>query len=146
LLSVVVGDSEKTAQLLAAGASLQERGPRGRPPLQYALMAGRTAMLQWLLSQGVEPDAADKDGKTALMLAAEIGDLSCMRALLAAAASLDKVDAAGDRAINYARHLAAANLLVTCEADWGEVKECVRRERLGFIEMDELDINEAQFQ
>jgi ankyrin repeat protein len=57
-----------------------------RTPLHYAALADDTAAVRTLLSQGADPDAADRQGFTALHLAAQQGANSAAAALLAAGA------------------------------------------------------------
>jgi uncharacterized protein len=63
---------------------------------------GRAAMIKLLLDAGVEIDLQDRDGKTALMIAASQGDLQSAKALIAAKAKLKLTDNAGSTAYQIA--------------------------------------------
>lgn len=53
--------------LHAANPTLAEaRGENGEAPLHWAAVGGQRYMVEWLFSVGVDAEAVDKDGKTAL--------------------------------------------------------------------------------
>ena len=74
---------------------------RGRPAaeneeaLRDAAERGRTAEVRVLLAAGTDPDAADRDGWTALYLAAGEDEQDAVNALAEGGADLDKVDKDG---------------------------------------------------
>ena len=59
--------------LLGHGLSVDLRGGAERTPLMAAVMADQTGMVKWLLRQGADPRAKDKDGFIPLMLAVREG-------------------------------------------------------------------------
>ncbi len=59
--------------LLKRGLSVDLRGGAERTPLMAAVMANQTGMVRWLLRQGADPRAKDKDGFIPLMLAVREG-------------------------------------------------------------------------
>ena len=66
--------SEATADfLLDRGLSIDLRGASDRTPLMAAIAGDQTAMVRWLLRQGADPRAKDKEGFMPLMLAVREG-------------------------------------------------------------------------
>ncbi len=59
--------------LMDRGMSVDLKGASDRTPLMSAVLADRTAMVRWLLRQGADPRAKDKDGFSPLMLAVRDG-------------------------------------------------------------------------
>jgi ankyrin repeat protein len=90
LLAIQTGDVRKTQVLLYYGSDTDARGRLGRPPLSYAIRNGHHEMLQWLLDQGMNPEQHDETGTTALIEAAEYGDLITIDILLAHGAMVDR--------------------------------------------------------
>ena len=70
--------------------------------LHEAALAGSTDKLKSLLREGVDFDAADEDGHTALMYAAFNGHTEIVRILLDLGASTTAIDYAGRTALMYA--------------------------------------------
>ena len=70
--------------------------PQGRTPLHYAALADDTAAVRMLLSDGTDPNVADRLGFTALHLAAQQGSGSAAEALIAAGAQVDVVNSYGN--------------------------------------------------
>lgn len=67
------GHKEASEYLLNLGVPIDEAGATARTPLMMAVVADQTAMVKWLLRQGADPKAKDRDGFTALMLAVSNG-------------------------------------------------------------------------
>jgi ankyrin repeat protein len=59
--------------LMDRGLSVDLRGALDRTPLMAAVMGNQTAMVRWLLRQGADPRAKDKEGFVPLMLAVREG-------------------------------------------------------------------------
>lgn len=59
--------------LLNRGLPVDVRGGKDRTPLMSAVIANQTAMVGWLLRQGADPRAKDKEGFVPLMLAVREG-------------------------------------------------------------------------
>ena len=59
--------------LLGRGLAVDLRGASERTPLMAAVIGDQTVLVRWLLSQGADPRAKDKDGFMALMLAVRDG-------------------------------------------------------------------------
>ncbi|KAI1785757.1 hypothetical protein LXA43DRAFT_1036433 [Ganoderma leucocontextum] len=67
----------------------------GQTLLHLSTLAKFPSLAKFLLSQGIDMDARDNNGCTALFLAALTGSTECARALVDAGAALDVVNAAG---------------------------------------------------
>jgi len=63
------GQTERVKALLEAGAYVDTREQKGRPPLRYAAVGGHAEIIRALLEAGADAYAEDNDGKTALMWA-----------------------------------------------------------------------------
>lgn len=59
--------------LLDRGLHVDRRGDSDRTPLMAAVLANQTAMVRWLVRQGADPRAKDKDGYMPLLLAVKEG-------------------------------------------------------------------------
>lgn len=88
----------KAAVSALAAKAEEERTTR----LLYAAERGSMPALRSILSEGVDPNAADYDGRTALMLASSRGHAGVVEALLAAGADPCRGDALGGCALSEA--------------------------------------------
>ena len=70
--------------------------PAGRSPLHYAAMNDEVSKVETLIAGGALPDAQDKQGFTALHLAAQQWSTAAATALLDAGASVDLVNSFGN--------------------------------------------------
>jgi ankyrin repeat protein len=91
-----VGGYPEIADILhSAGSDVNASSPGGMTALHGAVIFHQQAMVKWLLEHGAEPGAQDGNGKTALDLAEEQGDVG-IAALLqefgAAAGQVENVD------------------------------------------------------
>lgn len=93
--------------LIDAGADPNLRS-KGKMPLHQAVSGewGSPTSVRALLIRGADINAPDKDGKTALMIAAEHGELECVQILLEAGADRALLDKLGKTALDYARESA----------------------------------------
>jgi uncharacterized protein len=89
-------------RLLAAGAELDARDPRGYSPLMLAAYSGSRAAFDCLLAAGADPNSADDGGNSVLMGACFKGHVDLIHKLLAAGADLHAKNAAGVDAHGFA--------------------------------------------
>ena len=104
--AVMGGDRQIVGALLDAGARLEGRmkilGTFYTRPLAYATFSGDTAMVEYLLVKGANPDDTDDDGITALGAAAINNHAGVVQVLLAYGAKVDHVDKLGMTPLLYA--------------------------------------------
>jgi len=90
------------------------------PDWERAAKAGDAADLAGQIRSGADPDAADRYGQTALMVAATRGHLEAVRVLIRAGADLDRAAKFGLSAMMLAvvnHHQAVAEVLAEAGAD-----------------------------
>ncbi|CCM01921.1 uncharacterized protein FIBRA_03993 [Fibroporia radiculosa] len=75
--------------------SISYRSPSGQTLLHLATMAKFPALAKFLVSHNIDIDARDKNGCTALFVAALVQSTDCARVLVEAGAALDIVNALG---------------------------------------------------
>ena len=71
--AAAAGANKAADFLLHHGLTVDSRGAMDRTPLMAAVVGNQGAMVRWLLRQGADPRAKDKDGFTAMMLAVREG-------------------------------------------------------------------------
>ena len=97
------GCAEALPRLFVAGASRLARDREGDTALGIAARAGRTAVVETLLSEEKRQlDLADARGATPLMLAIHSGRGAIARRLLEAGAAVDAADRQGETALSEA--------------------------------------------
>ena len=72
-IAASAGAENSAKFLLDRGLAVDLRGGADRTPLMAAVMADQTALVRWLLRQGADPRAKDKEGFMPLMLAVREG-------------------------------------------------------------------------
>jgi ankyrin repeat protein len=92
------GQSGMTELLVSRGAGFDPDGvgPRGLNRLRVAVMLGSTDMVRWLIERGADVNApSPKDGRAALLWAAQKGHIDIVDALIGAGADVNAGDAVG---------------------------------------------------
>lgn len=101
-------------------AIVNVRGYSGATPLTVAMRKRATLFVNYLLQNGADPNLADKQGDTALMIAARLGHLEGIGAMIAAKALVDAVNRQGETALIIAvqnRHVQAVKRLLEAGAN-----------------------------
>ncbi|KAJ7396999.1 hypothetical protein BTVI_139429 [Pitangus sulphuratus] len=75
----------------------------GNIPLLLAVQSGHTEVCKYLLDHGADINTRDKNGRTALMMACEVGNLNMVDAFLRRGAHVSLVDVFGQNALHYAK-------------------------------------------
>lgn len=116
----VYRDDLPTARLLAS-ARVAVTNRYGVTPLSLACQNGNTAMVEWLLERGADPNTAVRGGETVLMTAARTGRPGPVKALLVRGAQVDAKERRGQTALMWAAaegHAEVVDLLIQSHADF----------------------------
>ena len=100
-------------------AIINVRGYSGATPLTVAMRKRATLYVNYLLQNGADPNLADKNGDSALMIAARSGYLEGLNTMIIAKASVDAVNRQGETALIIAvqnRHVQAVKRLLEAGA------------------------------
>jgi hypothetical protein len=103
-----------TVIVLLAAASAASGQPSSLEKFLRAANEGDARTVAALLSQGLEPDSADAQGNTVLMIASRLGHVEVVKVLIGRA-HVTRISAHGDTALNFAAlagHLEIVKLLV----------------------------------
>lgn len=73
MVASAAGHTTIVAQLLTAGAPVDQKNRGGRTALSFAAWYARTSVVETLLAAGADPDAPDRFGHTPMMLAQAAG-------------------------------------------------------------------------
>lgn len=119
------GRLEAACVLLAAGADPNAQDNRGQTPLTVAIGVESSGpeLVELLLKHGANPELPTKGGRTALLVAAQIGDPGYVRQLLKAGADVNVQTPNGDTPLHlvaksFGKEWAqAAQLLIEAGAD-----------------------------
>jgi hypothetical protein len=98
--AVAKEDIARLEALVRRGMDVNHRDASGTPLL---VKSRSLAVTSWLLDHGADPDLADAEGMTPLMVAARFGLTDLARRLIAAGADVGKRDNSGDTALDEAR-------------------------------------------
>ena len=99
------GYSGVTEYLVSKGLEFNPSGvgPRKLNRLRVAVMLGNTDMVRWLIDRGADVNAASpRDGRVALLWAAQKGHLEIVTALIVAGADVDVADSSGITPVQWA--------------------------------------------
>jgi len=98
------GDAAAVTRLLRAGADPNlHGGVNDWPVLMHAVHKHQLGTAKALLDGGANPNAANPNGYTPLMMAAGYGDTGMVRLLVARGANVRLADRLGATALDYAR-------------------------------------------
>ncbi len=95
-------EESRPEPLPAAAAPMVVETPEAAPLARDAGAAARMERVRRSLEQGLDPNKADRDGRTALMMAAFEGYADVVELLLDHGAEVDRRDGAGRTAMMYA--------------------------------------------
>lgn len=117
--SVRHGSVDIVRSLLAHGVTTDSRASREAYRVIAAVQARQGEVLNVLLRAGADPNIADDQGRSALMIAARGGDDRVVQALIDQGANVDALDVARRSALWYAAATEsppAVQLLLACKA------------------------------
>tara|TARA_B100000035_G_C20921782_1_gene518825 strand:+ start:161 stop:865 length:705 start_codon:yes stop_codon:yes gene_type:complete len=97
------GDTDCIRKSIASGALADEYGPGQETALHYAALHNQVDVIKFLLSLGADPNLFDARGHTPLIVAAQVGHMEAVKALLASRRTkVNYYDFTGDHALNHA--------------------------------------------
>lgn len=131
LISIQVGEIEKTAELLRLGANKMATGRCGKQPLVYAIQHNNLEMLEWLIEYGFDVEAIDEFENTPLIIASELGMTGCVKYLIDKGADIYKTNDVPERAIQVAPNLEIVKLLVDEGDDINDICEAAHALLIG---------------
>ncbi|PCH43418.1 hypothetical protein WOLCODRAFT_90277 [Wolfiporia cocos MD-104 SS10] len=111
---------------LSLASSISHQTASGQTLLHLAVMAKFPALVRFLIAHEIDIDVRDKNGCTALFLAAVVRSTECAKALIEAGAALDIVNALGKTPEDVAPEGFFDAIFVISdddEAAWGDVEE-----------------------
>ena len=109
------GQLDACKRLASRNANLTAKNGQGDTCLSWAASEGRTAVVNWLLDQGVAIDELDNSGNTALIRACIEGHLEVVQLLASRNANLTAKNVQGDTCLSWAAsegHTAVVNWLL----------------------------------
>ncbi len=132
LFSILVGDIEKTALLIEAGANVSAVGRCGKTPLSYATQKDDEIMLNWLVDHEFDLEQMDDFSSTPLMVAAEHNAIKCVRALINKGVNIFKENDIQEQAVSVASNVEIVTALINAGADINNINKESRAEMLGY--------------
>ncbi|KAJ3353286.1 Palmitoyltransferase Hip14 [Entophlyctis luteolus] len=116
------GQIQTAALLIQSGADPTRFDKQGYNAMHLASHAGHAFMLLFLAAKGVDCDAPDSMGRTALMWCAYQGNSEeSLRVMIKLGANIDRVDSTGMTALHWAvvsNHIKFSKLLIDAGADY----------------------------
>ena len=100
MLSIYRDHRDALKVLVAQGANLNARNPRGQTPLMMLASGGQLELVDFLLQSGAQRDARDELGNTALLWATYWGHREVITRLLEAQAEATAVNDDGNNALH----------------------------------------------
>ncbi|MDT8397514.1 MAG: ankyrin repeat domain-containing protein [Pseudomonadales bacterium] len=108
---------------------VNERGPDGSTPLQWAVYDGNIERVKALIAAGADVNAVNNYGANAMQLAAEVANIELLRLLLDAGADVDSPNPEGQTTlmlvartgnVDAAKLLVAHGATIDAREGWGE--------------------------
>jgi ankyrin repeat protein len=122
LMALHRGDLPLVEAIAQLGGDIDSHRSRcGTTALMHAVVGDRRDVVAWCLVHGADPNGTDEFGETALMKAAGLGSVQCVRTLIAAGANLDAESNTESKAITESRDAAVVAALVGAGADMNAI-------------------------
>lgn len=98
------GDADLVIKLIQSGMDVNQPNLEGQTPLMLAVQADKNALAvtDLLLTQGAQVNETDRYGNTALIYAAQVGDLDVVKALVEHGANMAIKNKGGATALDFA--------------------------------------------
>jgi ankyrin repeat protein len=113
--AALVGDSNRTTELLSKGANVNGRGMHAMTPIMSAARGGHLGVVSQLVTQGADVNSHNDSGST-LMWAVDSGNEELVNYLLRSGADVRWTNALGVTALDFAREQQKTNLVRVLEA------------------------------
>ncbi|WP_406701293.1 ankyrin repeat domain-containing protein [Singulisphaera sp. Ch08] len=145
LLSVHAGHQRISEMLLESGSDRSVTGHCGHTALMDAVARDDVAMMNWLISQGWDVEAADDFGNFPLNVAVQHNALACVAGLLRAGASASRRNESGTGVMSEATTPEMVNLLVAAGEELSEIDPAMRSRLTGIEPSEEIQVSEVEY-
>jgi ankyrin repeat protein len=105
--------------LIRRGVDPNARDSHGHLPLHFAAMSSSTKTVNLLLDSGVEVDCLREDRATALMIAADCGEIKIAELLILRGADLNARESHGYLPLHFAARSSSAKMVNLLLDSWG---------------------------
>jgi len=111
----------------------------------YCAARGNADMLRWLLEIGTDIEAIDDAGNTAMMLAAQAGETTCVHLLLEAGADPSRKNEYDENAMGMASSEDIIRLLAGAGEDIGDISTEMKRALTGLHGGESLNVSKVEY-